>query len=146
MAVNGFFFVSVEQRSMSRDHLYPELEGLLCSEEEVCLTQGALRKWAEWVGGKQIFDLSWRDGPSWVVLLISSSWRNIAARKDDPTVHQGPNKCTRHWDKLLAVVVSQQNCLLPAFVTLFWSPISNLSVFYKKCITAQVSHKIKTGS
>lgn len=43
MAVNGFFL------SFARltDNLYPGVEGLLCSEEEVFLTQGPLQKWAE---------------------------------------------------------------------------------------------------
>lgn len=137
--------MSVEQGSVSRDNLYPELEGLLCSEGEVCMTQGPLRsggKWAGGGGGRRCLTLAGGTSPlGSVILLISSIWRNIAERQDDPAVQQGPNKCTRHWDKQLAVVVSHHNCLPPALFffalvcTTVWSPSClEISLFYKDAL------------
>lgn len=135
---------SVEQGSVSRDNLYPQLEDLLCSEGEVYLTQGPLcsgGKWAEGGGGKPMLTLAEGTRPQGsVVLLISSIWRNIAARKADPAVQQGPNKCTHvtETSSLLLLCHNKTFFFLPCF-TLLWFDCTAVSsaihlevaVFYK---------------
>lgn len=135
--------MSVERGSVSRDNLYLELEGLLCSEGEVCMTQGPLRSRGKWAGGggrRRCLTLAGGTSP-WgsAILLISSIWRNISARKDDPAVQRGPNKCTRHWEKQLAIAVLHHNFLPPVLFffalvcTTVWSPNwLGVSLFFYK--------------
>lgn len=141
-----FQAVSVEQGSVSRDNLYPDLQGLLCSEGEVCMTQGPLGSGGKWAGGggrRQCLTLAGGTSPRgqpffWFLPFGGTSQRG-------KMILLGPNKCSH--------VTETSSLLLLSCFTLLCSVayhclISKLSWGFCtvwRCITAQTSHLSSNG-